>query len=55
MIQSRGQFGFYGAVFVFLATIVLDFGFVAAELVIQCQRFVASGGLVGRGWSETSA
>ncbi|MFD0636188.1 purine-cytosine permease family protein [Catenulispora yoronensis] len=35
MIQSRGQFGFFGAVFVFAASIVLDFGFLAAQLVIQ--------------------
>jgi NCS1 family nucleobase:cation symporter-1 len=35
MIQSRGQFGFYGAVLVFVASIVLDFGFLAAQLVIQ--------------------
>ena len=35
MIQSRGQFGFYGAVLVFAASIVLDFGFLAAQLVIQ--------------------
>jgi NCS1 family nucleobase:cation symporter-1 len=35
MIQSRAQFGFYGAVFVFAASIVLDFGFLAAQLVIQ--------------------
>ena len=35
MIQSRGQFGFYGAVVVFAASIVLDFGFLAAQLVIQ--------------------
>ena len=35
MIQSRGQFGFYGAVLVFMASIVLDFGFLAAQLVIQ--------------------
>ena len=35
MIQSRGQFGFYGAVIVFAASIVLDFGFLAAQLVIQ--------------------
>ncbi|MHB1808407.1 MAG: purine-cytosine permease family protein [Solirubrobacteraceae bacterium] len=37
MIQSRGQFGFYGAVFVFAASIVLDFGFLAAQLVIQAE------------------
>lgn len=35
MIQTRGQFGFYGAVLVFAASIVLDFGFLAAQLVIQ--------------------
>ena len=35
MIQSRGQFGFYGAVLVFAASIVLDFGYLAAQLVIQ--------------------
>ncbi|GGM08126.1 purine-cytosine permease family protein [Nakamurella endophytica] len=35
MIQSRGQFGFYGAVLVLVASIVLDVGFLAAQLVIQ--------------------
>ena len=35
MIQSRGQFGFYGAVIPFVFSIVLDFGFLAAQLVIQ--------------------
>ena len=35
MIQSRGQFGFYGAVLVFAASILLDFGYLAAQLVIQ--------------------
>jgi NCS1 family nucleobase:cation symporter-1 len=35
MIQSRGQFGFYGAVVVFAASIVLDVGFLAAQVVIQ--------------------
>ena len=35
MIQSRGQFGFYGAVLIFAASIVLDIGFLAAQLVIQ--------------------
>jgi NCS1 family nucleobase:cation symporter-1 len=37
MIQSRGQFGFYGAVLVFVASIILDFGFLAAQLVIQAE------------------
>jgi nucleobase:cation symporter-1, NCS1 family len=37
MIQSRGQFGFYGAVFIFLASIVLDVGYLAAQQVVQAQ------------------
>src|SRR6202046_4502443 len=37
MIQSRGQFGFYGAVFVFLASIVVDVGYLAAQQVVQAQ------------------
>lgn len=37
MIQSRAQFGFYGAVLVFAASIALDFGFLAAQLVIQAE------------------
>ena len=36
-IQSRGQFGFYGAAFMFPAVLVLNIGFIAAELVIQAQ------------------
>src|ERR1700744_3901383 len=35
MIQSRAQFGFFGAVAPFVFSIVLDFGFLAAQLVIQ--------------------
>jgi NCS1 family nucleobase:cation symporter-1 len=37
VIQSRGQFGFYGAVLVFAASVVLNFGFLAAQLVIQAE------------------
>src|ERR1700691_4579071 len=37
MIQSRGQFGFYGAIIVFLASIVLDVGYLAAQQVVQAQ------------------
>jgi nucleobase:cation symporter-1, NCS1 family len=37
MIQSRGQFGFYGASFLFLAVFLLNFGFIAAQFVIQAQ------------------
>jgi nucleobase:cation symporter-1, NCS1 family len=36
-IQSRGQFGFYGAAFMFPAVLVLNVGFIAAQLVIQAQ------------------
>src|SRR5580693_3623265 len=35
MIQSRGQFGFYGASFILLASIVLDIGYLAASQVLQ--------------------
>jgi NCS1 family nucleobase:cation symporter-1 len=35
MIQSRGQFGFYGADFIMLAAIVLDVGYLAASQVLQ--------------------
>src|ERR1700704_176097 len=37
MIQSRGQFGFYGAIFIFLASILLDVGYMAASQVLQGQ------------------
>ena len=37
MIQSRGQFGFYGAVFIFLASILLDVGYLAGQQVVQAQ------------------
>ena len=36
-IQSRGQFGFYGAAWLFPAVLALNIGFIAAELVIQAQ------------------
>ena len=36
-IQSRGQFGFHGAAFMFPAILLLNVGFIAAELVIQAQ------------------
>jgi nucleobase:cation symporter-1, NCS1 family len=35
MIQSRGQFGFYGAILIFLASILLDVGYLAAQQVTQ--------------------
>jgi Permease for cytosine/purines, uracil, thiamine, allantoin len=34
-IQSRGQFGFYGAAFLFPCVLLLNVGFIAAQLVIQ--------------------
>jgi NCS1 family nucleobase:cation symporter-1 len=36
-IQTRGQFGFYGAAFLFPCVLLLNFGFIAAQLVIQAQ------------------
>ena len=36
-IQSRGQFGFYGAAWLFPAVLALNIGFIAAELVIQAE------------------
>jgi len=41
MIQSRGQFGFYGAAFLFPCVILLNVGFIAAQLVIQAQALFA--------------
>src|SRR6266566_1358352 len=36
-IQSRGQFGFYGAAFLFPCVLLLNVGFIAVCLVIQAQ------------------
>src|SRR5215467_4976985 len=36
-IQSRAQFGFYGSAFLFPAVLLLNVGFIAAQLVIQAQ------------------
>ena len=41
MIQSRGQFGFYGAAFLFPCVILLNVGFIAAQFVIQAQALFA--------------
>ncbi len=41
MIQSRGQFGFYGAAFLFPCVILLNVGFIAAQLVVQAQSLFA--------------
>jgi nucleobase:cation symporter-1, NCS1 family len=40
-IQSRGQFGFYGSAFLFPCVLVLNIGFIAAQLVIQSQSLQA--------------
>lgn len=31
-VQSRGQFGFYGSAFLFPCVLLLNLGFIAAEL-----------------------
>ena len=50
-IQSRGQFGFYGAAFMFPAVLLLNVGFIAAELVIQAQAMTGvAGGLTIPQW-----
>jgi NCS1 family nucleobase:cation symporter-1 len=50
-IQSRAQFGFYGAAFLFPAVLVLNVGFIAAQLVIQAQSLQgAAGGLPVPAW-----
>jgi NCS1 family nucleobase:cation symporter-1 len=36
-IQTRGQFGFYGAAFLFPCVLLLNVGFLAAQYVIQAQ------------------
>ena len=50
-IQSRGQFGFYGAAFMFPAVLLLNVGFIAAELVIQAQAMTGvTGALTIPAW-----
>jgi NCS1 family nucleobase:cation symporter-1 len=43
-IQSRGQFGFYGAGFLFPCVLLLNVGFIAAQFVIQAQSLQGVGG-----------
>ncbi|HEX5288124.1 MAG TPA: cytosine permease [Streptosporangiaceae bacterium] len=43
-IQSRGQFGFFGAAFMFPIVLLLNVGFLAAQLVIQAQSAQGVGG-----------
>jgi nucleobase:cation symporter-1, NCS1 family len=41
-IQSRGQFGFYGSAFLFPCVLLLNVGFIAAQLVIQAQSLTGA-------------
>jgi nucleobase:cation symporter-1, NCS1 family len=50
MIQSRGQFGFYGAILIFLASILLDVGYLAAQQVTQAQSLNDTAGGVSIPW-----
>jgi NCS1 family nucleobase:cation symporter-1 len=43
-IQSRAQFGFYGSAFLFPCVLLINVGFIAAQLVIQAQ---AMQGVIG--------
>jgi len=43
-IQSRGQFGFYGSAFLFPCVLLLNVGFIAAQLVEQAQSAQGVGG-----------
>jgi nucleobase:cation symporter-1, NCS1 family len=50
LVQSRGQFGYFGAVPLFAALIVMEFGFMASQVVIQAfalHQAVSSIGIVG--------
>src|SRR5579875_2147152 len=48
-IQSRGQFGFYGAAFLFPCVLFLNVGFIAAQLVILAVPATAIG-IFGYRW-----
>ncbi|MGH3302245.1 MAG: purine-cytosine permease family protein [Streptosporangiaceae bacterium] len=50
MIQSRGQFGFYGAILIFLASILLDVGYLAAQQVTQADSLNDLAGGVSIPW-----
>ncbi|HUY46912.1 MAG TPA: cytosine permease [Streptosporangiaceae bacterium] len=45
-IQSRAQFGFYGSAFLFPAVLLINVGFIAAQLVIQAQAMQGVTGAV---------
>jgi nucleobase:cation symporter-1, NCS1 family len=45
-IQSRAQFGFYGSAFLFPAVLLINVGFIAAQLVIRAQAMRGVTGVV---------
>lgn len=53
LVQSRGQFGYYGAVVLFVALVVMEFGFMASQVVIQAfslHQAFSGIGVVGWMW-----
>lgn len=53
LVQSRGQFGYFGAVPLFAALIVMEFGFMASQVVIQAfslHQAIPQIGVVGWMW-----
>src|SRR5260370_9115884 len=47
MVQSRGQFGSYGAIFVVALVVVMYLGFVASNLVLGAQSLhIIAGGII---------
>jgi NCS1 family nucleobase:cation symporter-1 len=51
MIQSRAQFGFYGAAFLFLATFFLQFGFFASSSALSGETLHALAGGISVPWA----
>jgi NCS1 family nucleobase:cation symporter-1 len=49
-IQSRAQFGFYGSAFLFPCVLLINVGFIAAQLVIQAQAMQGATGAVSIPW-----
>jgi nucleobase:cation symporter-1, NCS1 family len=49
-IGSRAQFGFYGSAFLFPCVLLINVGFIAAQLVIQAQAMQGATGAVSIPW-----
>jgi NCS1 family nucleobase:cation symporter-1 len=49
-IGSRAQFGFYGSAFLFPCVLLINIGFIAAQLVIQAQAMQGATGAVSIPW-----